>query len=327
MDNEEDGEHFNENQPLNFIRNLPEFQENIHVLLQHLQNGGINSDVYNLREEGLGNIHGDYNNNDENVDNNDRGAEDAGVQVYQGVEDQVYQGVEDQVYQGVEDRVYQGVENQVDQGVEEDDPLPRWFSEEDGQDIHKRSSKHVRWWDESDDSSSDSSSTENDQSSDENRSPVKCASAETEDPLPGPSRRRSCDNDTDRTGRDLAHRSTSAADLAEKAAFMESIESDDPQLEEGGKLPGPPKKTYRKRSRMISRKRVKKRVKKKVNETKRNTDKSSKKLRWWGEFDISILDFYSDDHNTGETKRNASDETEVVEKDLQTIQIRNEDSD
>ncbi|XP_071318118.1 myb-like protein D [Trachinotus anak] len=123
------------------------------------------------------NLHIHNDNVDDNVDNNNEHARDAGTST--------------------------GVE--VDQGVEDEDPLPggsrrRSSEEEDEQDNEDRSSKQFRWWDELADSSTDSDTNSNDTERNTRNSPVKYLGADVEvaeeDPLPGPSRKRSRELDT-----------------------------------------------------------------------------------------------------------------------------------
>ncbi|CAB1448240.1 unnamed protein product [Pleuronectes platessa] len=280
------------------------------------------TDNKTVKIEALGNI-----DNDNVYHNNNAHAGDVGVQVYQGVEDQVYQD------------------------VEEDEPLPGLSREEDGQDSDQTDSDGFRWWDEFYDSCPDVDSTDcDDHSTDENTSPVKSGSAETEvveeDPLPGPSRRRSredetdenerckkdlrlchdfadgnCDNDTDRTVRDLAHSSTGAAYLAEKVCAVEETGwAVHQRVEEEVTHPGPRKKRSRKRLKKISRKTSRKSSRKKKNKRKKGIDKRShKRFWWWDLLNNSIPDFDSidcDDHNTDENTspvKRASAETEVEE--------------
>ena len=309
----------------------------------HIQNDYMDEDFFFL----LADLDAVFNDDDENVENNNNEhAGDVGVRVYEGVEDQVHQDVEDQIDEGDEDEIDEGDEDEIDQGAgdqvyqgeEEDEPLPGWSGEEDGQDSDERNC--LRWWEEL----SDFDSTDSDNhSTDENTSPVKSASAETEvveeDHLPGPSRRRSredetdenercekdlqlchdfadsnCDSDEDRTVRGLAHRSTGAADLAEKAgAFEETGEVVDQRVEKEVTQPGQWRKRSKKRLNKCSRKTARKRM----NKRKKRIYRRSHTRFWWrNRFNDSSPDFDSTDcdENTSPVKH-AIAETEVVERD------------
>ncbi len=183
----------------------------------------------------------------------------------------------------------------ANQCVEEDDPLPgqsrRRSREEDGQDLEERSSKRFRWWDEFAESSTDSDSdntdyADNDTDKNTGNSPVRPAGAGAEvseqDPLPGPSRKRSLKHDkkederssnksrlcykfadstsdtvTGRTGHDLAH-SSSSINLAEGAGAAEETNEDvNLQVEEEEPRPMRCRKRSRKSDDREDRKRFK----------------------------------------------------------------------